>query len=114
MLLPLACIVDRPWELPPPSATAWAAWSGLILLGTVAAFVVYFRMLELATASYIAMVTYLIPVIAIVLGVVVGGEQLRAETYLGAIAILLGVVAVHARPKQAADAETTAPHEEPG
>ncbi len=95
LLVPLSLVVDRPWTLPLPSNAALGSWFGLVLLGTVLAYIVYYRMLEFATASYISMVTYLIPVIATVLGVTIAHEVLHWNAYVGFTAILLGVLVVN-------------------
>lgn len=107
-LIPLSLIFDRPWSIA-PSPTAWGAWIALILLGTVAAFVIYYRLLEIATASYISMATYLIPVVGVVLGVTVAGERLEWNAYAGCGAILLGVLVVNGLPGRAARRETPEP-----
>lgn len=98
-LVPVSLIVDRPWALGSLSFTAWFAWAGLVVLGTVAAFVVYYRLLEIATASYISMVTYLIPVVGVILGVTVAGERLEWNAYAGCAAILLGVLVINGLPR---------------
>ncbi len=100
ILVPVSLVMDTPWDLPAISLEAWGAWAGLTVLGTVAAFAVYFRMLEIATASYISMVTYLVPVLGVLLGVLVLGESLRWNAYAGCALILFGVLAVNGLPKR--------------
>ena len=104
-LVPLSLLVDRPWSLANPSTTAWGAWIALILLGTVVAFVIYYRLLDIATASYISMSTYLIPVVGVVLGVTVADERLEWNAYAGCSAILLGVLVVNGFPRRTATPE---------
>lgn len=100
MLVPMSLAVDMPWTIAVPSLEAWGAWIGLTLIGTVAAFVIYFRMLEIATASYISMVTYLVPVLGVLLGVAVLDEELRWNAYAGCALILIGVLAVNGLPRR--------------
>ena len=100
MLVPLSLAADAPWTLAMPSLTTWGSWVGLTLVGTVAAFVIYFRMLEIATASYISMVTYLVPVLGVLLGVAVLDEGLRWNAYAGCGLILVGVFAVNGLPRR--------------
>jgi drug/metabolite transporter (DMT)-like permease len=94
-LLPLALWVDRPFALPMPSVAAAASLLALAVLGTAVAFVVYYRLVETADASYVAMVTYLIPVIGVILGVLVLNERLFWYTYVGFGLILAGVMLVN-------------------
>lgn len=94
-VLPLSLLIDRPWQLPPPSPAALASLLALGLLGTGLAFVVYYRLLETAQPTYVSMVTYLIPVFGVILGVIVLDEQLTWHTYAGFALILLGVMTVN-------------------
>lgn len=94
-LLPLSLLLDRPYQLPLPSLPALGSLLALAVLGTALAFWVYYRLLETADPSYIAMVTYLLPVIGVILGVVVLHERLDWHTYAGSALILLGVMTVN-------------------
>jgi len=60
-------------------------------LGTGVAFVLNFRVIRLAGASTSASVTYLMPVVATVVGVTVLGEDLHWFQPVGALIILAGV-----------------------
>ena len=68
MLVPIAMVVDRPWTLPLPDASAWGAVFGIAALSTALAYVLYFRILATAGATNLLLVTFLIPVSAIILG----------------------------------------------
>lgn len=94
-LLPLSLLIDRPFSLPTPSPQAIASLVALALLGTTLAFIVYYRLLERADASYVSMVTYLAPIVGVLLGVLVLGESLSWSTYAGFAFILLGVMVVN-------------------
>ena len=54
---------------------------GLALLSTALAYVLYFRILATAGATNLLLVTFLIPVSAIVLGVAVLGERLAPPNW---------------------------------
>ncbi len=54
LMLPMVLLVDRPWQLAPPSPAAWAAILSLALLCTALAYVVYFRILAVAGATNLA------------------------------------------------------------
>lgn len=97
LLLPLALLVDRPWMLPLPGAATILAILGLALLSTALAYVVFFRILASAGAVNLSLVTFLIPVSAILLGTIVLHEALHATDFLGMALIGCGLVAIDGR-----------------
>ena len=94
-MLPLAFLVEQPLSLPVPSLTALGAVLFLAVFGTALAFVVYYRLIERTNASYVSMVTYLIPVFGVILGIIVLNEQLTWNAYVGCALILGGVMIVN-------------------
>jgi drug/metabolite transporter (DMT)-like permease len=98
MLAPIVLLLDRPWTLAVPSATAIGAVVALALLSTALAYVIFFRILGNAGATAISLVTFLIPVSAILLGTLILGEQLAVRHIVGMIAIALGLAAIDGRP----------------
>lgn len=101
ILLPLALLVDRPWTLPTPSAGAIAALIGVAAISTALAYVLYFRVLATAGATNLALVTFLIPVSAILLGALFLDETLAPRHFLGMALIGLGLAAIDGRPWRA-------------
>ncbi len=98
LILPIMLIVDRPWELAAaPSAGVWAALAGLALLSTALAYVLYFRILAAAGATNLLLVTFLIPVTAILLGAAFLGERLELRQFAGMALIGLGLAAIDGR-----------------
>ena len=97
MLLPLALIVDQPWTLPVPGSETVAALVGLAVLSTALAYILYFRILATAGATNLLLVTFLIPVSAILLGALVLGERLAPGHFLGMALIGLGLSAIDGR-----------------
>ncbi len=87
-LLP-AAVVQFPEQT--PDGDALASLALLILLGTVLAQLVYYRLLEDHGASRTSLVTYLMPVVAVGLGVAFLDEGLRPTAVIGLALILLGV-----------------------
>ena len=73
------------------SGPVLASVAALGVLGTGLAFVLHMRNIRLLGASTASMVTYLIPVFATVIGVVVLGEELAWYQPVGAAIVLLGV-----------------------
>jgi drug/metabolite transporter (DMT)-like permease len=68
-----------------------ASVAALGVLGTGLAFVLHMRNIRLLGASTASMVTYLIPIFATVIGVLVLGEELAWFQPVGAAVVLLGV-----------------------
>jgi drug/metabolite transporter (DMT)-like permease len=101
VIAPLALIADRPWTLPVPSAPAIAATIGVAAISTAAAFLIYFRVLARAGATNLLLVTFLIPVSAILLGALFLGETLAVRHFAGMGAIALGLAAIDGRPQRA-------------
>ena len=97
LILPLALLIDRPWDLPMPSGGTWAALIGLALLSTALAYVIFFRILARAGATNLLLVTFLIPVSALLLGVAFLGERVGTHQLLGMLLIGLGLVAIDGR-----------------
>jgi drug/metabolite transporter (DMT)-like permease len=97
LILPIMLVVDRPWMLPPPSLTVWLALGALALLSTALAYVLYFRILAAAGATVLLLVTFLIPVPAILLGALVLGERLEPRHYAGMALIGLGLAIIDGR-----------------
>jgi drug/metabolite transporter (DMT)-like permease len=103
MLLPIALIADHPWALPAPSWPVLAAMLGIAALSTALAYVLYFRILATAGATNLLLVTFLIPVSAIILGTLVLREPLVGTQLVGMALIGLGLAAIDGRlPRWAA------------
>ena len=97
LLAPVVIVLDRPWLLAPPSATVWAALVALAAFSTALGYLLYFRILAHAGATNVLLVTFLIPVSAILLGSMVLGEALAARHLAGMAAIALGLAAMDGR-----------------
>lgn len=97
MLIPLAAAIDQPWTLAAPGPVAWAAIVGLAALSTALAYVIYFRLLATAGATNLLLVTFLLPVSAILLGALVLGEHLDPRHFAGMALIGAGLAAIDGR-----------------
>lgn len=97
LMTPWVLVVDRPWTLAMPGWPAWAAILGLSLLCTALAYIIYFRILASAGAVNIMLVTFLVPVTAIMLGAVFLNEVLAPKHFAGMGLIGLGLVAIDGR-----------------
>ena len=96
LILPLALVLDQPWNFSPTLAT-WGALLTLSLVGTAAAYLIYFRVLASAGATNLMLVTLLIPVSAIAMGVAFLGEPVGPRDLAGAAFILGGLLAIDGR-----------------
>ncbi|MCP4328317.1 MAG: DMT family transporter [Alphaproteobacteria bacterium] len=96
LLAPVALWVEMPWQVA-PSAEAWGAVIGLAVAGSAAAYVIYFRLLAVAGATNLLLVTFLLPVIAAVLGYIVLDERLGWNAWVGLALILGGLAAIDGR-----------------
>ena len=98
ILLPLASLVDRPWALPMPSTGAWMALLAIALLSTALAYLLYFRILAVAGATNLVLVTFLLPASALALGALFLGEAVTLRALMGLALIGLGLAAIDGRP----------------
>jgi drug/metabolite transporter (DMT)-like permease len=105
MLLPVTLIIDHPWSLPNPSVHAWQAIVGLAVFSTALAYIIYFRILATAGATNVLLVTLLVPVSAILLGVLFLNELFTAQTLAGMCLIALGLAAIDGRLPAAVSAQ---------
>ena len=87
MMIIVAGVVERPWRLPMPGPTTWFAVIGLAALSTALAYIVFFQILRRSGATNVMLVTLLIPVTAILLGVLVLGEMISLRDIAGALVI---------------------------
>jgi len=95
--VPLAVAIDKPWQAGwPNAATIWSLLS-LGLLSTALAYLLYFRLLRSAGPSNLVLVTFLIPVSAILLGVGFLHEILTATQVGGLALIAAGLLLIDGR-----------------
>lgn len=97
ILLPLVLLLDRPWTLSMPSVQAIAALLGAAALSTALAYVIYFRILATAGATNLLLVTFMIPVSAILLGTLFLDEMLLPRHLAGMALIGLGLATIDGR-----------------
>jgi drug/metabolite transporter (DMT)-like permease len=78
------------WPSQPPSATAWLALLAVGVLCTGIAYVLFFRLVDKVGASGSLTVTFLIPVFAMIYGVVFLGESITSWMLVCGAVILCG------------------------
>ena len=97
LLLPLVLSIDQPLSLPMPAMNVWLAMVALAVFSTALAYILYFRILASAGASNLLLVTFLIPVSAILLGYTFLHERLGVQHFLGMMLIGVGLSAIDGR-----------------
>jgi drug/metabolite transporter (DMT)-like permease len=97
IMLPVAMLVDHPWNHAFPPVTAWGAIVALALFCTAFGYVLYFRLIETSGATNALLVTLLVPPVAILLGGLFLGEHLAPQDFLGLALIALGLAAIDGR-----------------
>jgi drug/metabolite transporter (DMT)-like permease len=100
LLLPVAPLVALPDAL--PGVDAWLSILALGALGTGVAYVLNFNVVRSAGAQTASMVTYLVPVFAVVFGVSILNEPLSWHEPAGGALIIAGVALTQRRPARRA------------
>ncbi len=97
LMAPLVLILDPPagWSL--PGAGGIAALLALGLVSTALAYIMYFRILATAGATNLLLVTFLVPVSAILLGALFLGERLAPVHFAGMALIGCGLAFIDGR-----------------
>jgi len=80
-----------------PGWQVWAALLAIALINTALAYFVYFKMLASAGVTYISLCTFLIPIIALLLGAVFLHEAVTTQAIAGMAIIALGLAAIDGR-----------------
>ncbi len=92
----LALVFESPIKLPStPSALLAVVWLGVF--GSAFAYLIYFRLVHVLGPTRLSLITYLMPIVAIVLGFLVLGEVIDLQTFVGTAVILTGVGLVNSR-----------------
>ena len=101
ILFILSRLAGEQWALP-ATATTWAAFGYLVVLGSVVQFNLYLHVLSRWTASVASYSFLLTPVATVVLAALVLGEAITAAFLVGTALVLAGVWlgAIQAPPKE--------------
>jgi drug/metabolite transporter (DMT)-like permease len=90
VMLPLALVLDRPWGVNPDfTAVASIFWLGIG--PTAFATLCYYKLIGSAGPTFMSLVNYLSPGVAVLLGVTLLGEHPGIEAYAGLALILCGI-----------------------
>jgi len=100
-LIPLTFLLESPIAcMENASLTAWGASLMLAVFGTTLAFVMFYRIIQQQGATALATVTYLLPIIGTLIGIIFLQEKIGLQFFFAAALILLGVVIVNGAKKQ--------------
>jgi drug/metabolite transporter (DMT)-like permease len=92
VLAVVAPLVSR--SVPDVTSLSWRVVAAVVALGAIGtglAFVINMRNIRVVGASTASLVTYMIPVFATIIGVLVLGEHVQWFQPVGALVVLLGV-----------------------
>lgn len=96
IMLPVALTLDKPFAASPD----WVSLLSIValaLFGTALAYILYFRLLALAGAVNLLLVTFLIPVTALLLGVGILNEAIHPLSLVGTAIIFAGLALIDGR-----------------
>ncbi|MEZ9229547.1 DMT family transporter [Vibrio amylolyticus] len=97
VLIPITLTIDGKLDFSAVSTQTWVSMTALAVFSTAAAYVLYFRILEVAGATNVLLVTLLVPVSAILLGSMLLNESLQMIHFFGMTLIALGLSAIDGR-----------------
>lgn len=88
--VPVALVVDQPWRLAPDAAAIGIlTWIGIG--PTAVATLVHLKLIASAGPTFMSLINYCIPVVALFIGVALLGEEPGASAYAGLALILAGI-----------------------
>lgn len=96
IMVPLAWCIEGPISFALQPVT-WAAIGYFTVIATVLAFLLYYRVLAMAGAGNLMLVTLLIPPFAILLGAAVLGETLDPRAFMGFGLLAVGLLIIDGR-----------------
>ena len=99
MLCGAAVLMSLSWirgEVPqlPPDPLALAAWAYLVVFGSLVAFNAYMVLLSRTTVAISSSYAFVNPIIALLLGVWLGGESISAGEWVAGGIVLCGVAII--------------------
>ena len=95
----LAINGTRPLRMP-SAPTTWLALCWLGLIGSCLAYVAYFYLLSEWDATRVSFVMYVAPLVAVIMGVVLLGEEADSNLFAGAGLVVSGVTVTNVRKKK--------------
>lgn len=97
LMIPIMLLVGQPWTMAMPRLDATLAGLALALVSTALAYFLYFRLIDRSGASNAQLVAFLMPILAVILGIAFLGESLSGGQIAGAGLIAVGLVILDGR-----------------
>jgi len=94
--VPVALVVDQPWRLAPD----WQTIAVILWIGvgpTAIATIVYFKLIGTAGPTFMSLVNYLVPCVALLAGTALLGEAPGVTLYTGLALVLAGIAIAQLR-----------------
>jgi drug/metabolite transporter (DMT)-like permease len=97
MMVPIVAVMDQPWTMAVPRLDSTLAGVTLAIFSTALAYTLYFRLIDRSGASNAQLVAFLMPILAVILGIAFLGESLSGGQIAGAGLIAVGLVILDGR-----------------
>lgn len=97
MMVPIVAVMDQPWTMVAPRLDSTLAGITLAIFSTALAYTLYFRLIDRSGASNAQLVAFLMPILAIILGIAFLGESLSGGQIAGAGLIAVGLAILDGR-----------------
>ncbi|MEO0635699.1 MAG: DMT family transporter [Pseudomonadota bacterium] len=109
LIAPVALLVDNPLQMAMPSAATIWSIVGLVVISTALAYVLFFAVVAKVGAVNVSLCTFIVPIVALLLGKLFLSETLIWNQWLGMAMIMFGLLAIDGRvfrtpTKRASDA----------
>lgn len=82
------------WQIGQTSVASWAAWLYLVVMGTLVTLNAYLWLLKNSTAALASSYSFVNPVVALWVGVALGGEVLTGQVFIALPLILLALALI--------------------
>lgn len=97
MMVPIVAVMDQPWTMALPRLDSTLAGITLAIFSTALAYTLYFRLIDRSGASNAQLVAFLMPILAVILGIAFLGESLSSGQIAGAALIAVGLAILDGR-----------------
>lgn len=97
MMVPVVAVMDQPWTMAAPRLDSTLAGVTLAIFSTALAYTLYFRLIDRSGASNAQLVAFLMPILAVILGIAFLGESLSGGQIAGAGLIAVGLAILDGR-----------------
>lgn len=84
----------RTWQIGQTSVASWAAWGYLVVMGTLVTLNAYLWLLKNSSSALASSYSFVNPVVALWVGVALGGEVLTGQVFIALPLILLALALI--------------------